>query len=157
MNQLARGLMASGDRQKAIEILEEGIQISRKVGMAFVGPRLLGTLSICSKNREVQRSALEEGSKILRSGCHAHNQLWFLRDAIESALMWDERELAVEYSDWLEKITGTEPLPWANYFIERARAIVHHRHDPMDQEHRSALTRLTNLAKNVGFATHSMS
>ena len=157
MNQLARGLMASGDHEKAIEILEKGIQISRQVGMSFVGPRLLGTLSICSKKREVQRSALEEGSKILRSGCHAHNQLWFLRDAIESALISDERELAMEYSDWLEKITGKEPLPWSNYFIERARAIVGHRHDPADQAHRSALSRLTNLAEKVGFAEHSMS
>ena len=157
MNQLARGLMASGEHEKAIEILEEGIQISRQVGMSFVGPRLLGTLSICSKKREVQRSALEEGSKILRSGCHAHNQLWFLRDAIESALISDERELAVEYSDWLEKITETEPLPWSNYFIGRARAIVRHRQDPKDRAGITSLTQLTKLAKEVGFAEHSMS
>ena len=157
MNQLARGLMASGEHEKAIEILEEGIQISRQVGMSFVGPRLLGTLSICSKKREVQRSALEEGSKILRSGCHAHNQLWFLRDAIESALISDERELAVEYSDWLEKITEREPLPWSNYFIGRARAIVRHRQDPKDRAGITSLTQLTKLAKEVGFAEHSMS
>ncbi len=157
MNQLARGLMVNGDKDEAMKTLNNAIGISRKVGMAFVGPRLLGTLSICSKDDQICKAALKEGSAILKSGCHAHNQLWFLRDAIDSSLISDDRKSALKYSNWLESITEQEPLPWANYFIERARAIVRHRQNPDEQTNTEELTRLTNLAKEVGFAAHTMS
>jgi len=157
MNQLARGLMANGDQDEAMKTLNNAIGISRKVGMTFVGPRLLGTLSICSKDNHIRRAALKEGNEILESGCHAHNQLWFLRDAIDSSLISDNRKSALKYSNWLESITEQEPLPWANYFIKRARAIVRYRQNPNEQTNTEELTRLTNLAKDVGFATHTMS
>ena len=156
MNQQARGLMVSGDREEALNVLSEAIAISRKVGMFFVGPRLLGTLSICSKDEDARKVALKEGTKILESGCHAHNRLWFLRDAIESTLNSDERDLVLKYSDWLENITEQEPLPWSNYFIERGRAIVRYRSVPNDVANKNEIIRLKNLANDAGFSSHAM-
>ena len=157
MNQQARGLMVSGNEEEALDVLNKAIVISRKVGMSFVGPRLLGTLSICSKDEDTRKAALQEGTQILKSGCHAHNRLWFLRDAIESTLNSDKRDLVLKYSNWLENITEQEPLPWANYFIERGRAIVRYRFVPDDTANKEEMTRLTNLADEVGFSSFPMS
>lgn len=156
MNQQARGLMVSGNRAEALNVLSEAISISRKVGMSFVGPRLLGTISICSIDEDARKAALKEGGQILESGCHAHNRLWFLRDAIESSLISDNRELVLKYSDWLEKITEQEPLPWSNYFIERGRAIVRYRSVPNDETNKEKITQLKKMAKDVGFSSHAM-
>lgn len=157
MNQLARGYLMSGKPNRALEVLDEAINISRKVGMSFVGPRLLGTLSICPTDDEQRKAAVKEGVGILRSGCHAHNQLWFLRDAIESALISDERKSVIQYTDWLERITLREPLPWSNYFIERGRVLVRHRHNPKNSKYTKEIDRLTKMAEGVGFSSHSMS
>jgi len=148
--------MVSGARKEALDILSEAISISRKVGMSFVGPRLLGTFSVCSIDEDARKAALKEGSQILKSGCHAHNRLWFLRDAIESSLISDNRELVLKYSDWLEKITEKEPLPWSKYFIERGRAIVRLRSAPDDGENKQKIIHLMKVAKNVGFSSHEM-
>ena len=157
MNQQARGLMVSGDEEKALDVLREALTISKTIGMSFVGPRLLGTLSLCAKDEETCEKALIEGSEILKTGCHAHNQLWFLRDAIESTLNSNNRDLVEKYSNWLEKITTKEPLPWAQYFIDRARAILCYRASPNDPANTKEITRLKNLGDSVGFSTASMS
>ncbi len=157
MNQQARGLMESGDEEEALNVLDKAIVISRKVGMSFVGPRLLGTLSICSKDEDIRKAALKEGGQILKSGCHAHNRLWFLRDAIESSLKSDERDLVMKYADWLKTITEPEPLPWADYFIGRAKAIVRHRSVPNDPLNREEIIRLEKLADDVGFSLSNYS
>ena len=156
MNQQARGLMVSGNRVEALNVLSEAIAICRKVGMSFVGPRLLGTFSICSMDEDACKAALKEGDQILVSGCHAHNRLWFLRDAIEFSLITDNRELVLKYCDWLKKITEQEPLPWANYFLERGRAIVRYRSVPNDETNNNNIIQLKKLAKDVGFSSHTM-
>ena len=156
MNQQARGIMVSGDKEKALHVLEEALTISKTIGMAFVGPRLLGTLSLCSKDEETRDKALMEGSEILKSGCHAHNQLWFLRDAIQSTLNSDNKDLVRRYSDWLEEITAQEPLPWAQYFVDRARAILCYRISPNDLANEKEISRLKTLADDVGFSAVSI-
>ena len=144
--------MELGNQAKALQVLEEAIQMSREIGMPFVGPRLLGTLSLCSESLEVQTSALQEGFSILKSGCHAHNQLWFLRDAIENSLRTKRDSDALMYADYLEHITNREPLAWANYFIKRARLMVHSKLEPKDPTTEKEFVRLEQIAKHAGFS-----
>ena len=152
MNQQARGLMELGNKAEALKVLEKAVQISRKVGMSFVGPRLLGTLALCTEEEKIHSAALKEGFNILNTGCHAHNQLWFLRDAIESCLRTNQTAKALKYADHMETITTGEPLAWAKYFIERARAIVHSKTNPKDPTNEKEFVRLEQIAKNAGFS-----
>jgi len=156
MNQKARGLMELGNKTEALKVLEQAVQISRKVGMSFVGPRLLGTLALCTEEEKIHSAALQEGFGILNTGCHAHNQLWFLRDAIESCLRTNQTSEALKYADHMESITTGEPLAWANYFIERARAIVHSKTNPKDPTNEKEFARLEQIAKNAGFSQPTM-
>ena len=152
MNQKARGIMVLGKKTQALALLDEAIKISRKVGMPFVGPRLLGTLSICTEDEEVRSNAIREGFSILKTGCHAHNQLWFLRDAIESSLQVNKDAEALNYARHLESITMVEPLAWAKYFIERARAIVNANTTPNSPDIKQEFLRLNKVADSAGFA-----
>ena len=156
MNQKARCLMELGKKQDGLELLDNAIRISRKVGMPFVGPRLLGTLAVSTDDRSVRRDALTEGFDILKNGCHAHNQLWFLRDAIEASLRSDDRDAALNFADYLALITIKEPLAWATYFIERAHAIINARTGSASPDNVNELIRLEQIAKNVGFANTTM-
>ena len=156
MNQKARCLMELGNAKEALELLDEAIKISRKVGMPFVGPRLLGTLAVCTDDKFTRKDALTEGFDILRDGCHAHNQLWFLRDAIEASLHTNDSTAVLQYANHLELITTREPLAWATYFIERARAIIGSRTEPTNSDNIKELVRLENIAKKVGFANTTM-
>jgi hypothetical protein len=63
----------------------------------------------------------------------------------------------MEYADWLKIITEPEPLPWADYFIGRAKAIVRHRSVPNDPLNKEEIIRLENLADDVGFSLSNYS
>ena len=52
----------------------------------------------------------------------------------------------------METITTGEPLAWAKYFIERARAIVHSKTNPKDPTNEKEFVRLEQIAKNAGFS-----
>jgi hypothetical protein len=66
---------------------------------------------------------LAEGELLLRQGSVGHNHLWFYRDAIEAMLVAGDAAGALRYSAALETYTASEPLPWADLFVARGRAL----------------------------------
>ena len=104
--------------------LRNAYEICQETGVTFVGPWVLGTLAILTKNPETRDWALREGQRVLdEQVCVSHNYFHFYRKAIDSALaagLWAEAE---RFAQRLEDYTRPEPLPVCDFFIARARAL----------------------------------
>ena len=113
----------AGRRAEALANAEEAVKISRDTSIAFLGPFALGALALASDNPTARQAALEEAEELLRAGAVSHNHLLFPRDAIEVYLEagnWDRVERTVAE---LEHYTRSEPLPFADFYIARGRAL----------------------------------
>jgi tetratricopeptide (TPR) repeat protein len=148
---MARIVNAEGRRSEALEMLEQALEISRGTGIAFNGPRTLGSIALVTEDPERRRSALEEGEAILRLGAVSHNHFWFYRDAMETTLNIGDWESVERYAVALEDYTRPEPLPWCDFFIARARALAAWGRGRRDAEALSELRRLREEAERTGF------
>jgi tetratricopeptide (TPR) repeat protein len=113
----------AGRRAEALANAEEAVKISRETSIAFLGPFALGALALASDDPTVRHAALEESEQLLRAGAVSHNHLLFPRDAIEAYLEagdWDGVESSAAE---LERYTRSEPLPFADFYIARGRAL----------------------------------
>ena len=113
----------AGQRAKALGYAEEAVKISRETGTAFLGPFALGALALVSDDPIARQAALEEGEGLLRAGAVSHNHLLFPRDAIEVYLGAGNWDLVERCAAELEQYTRPEPLPFADFYIGRARAL----------------------------------
>ena len=110
MNQQARCLLQEDRRVEAEKTLAEAIAISRQTGVTFIGPRLLGTTAIALSDPSIREKVLAEGEEIVHTGCNAHNNLWFYRDAMEATLSVGDWDGVERYAAVLEDYTRPEPL-----------------------------------------------
>jgi hypothetical protein len=143
----------AGRRSEAQQVLTNALAISRETGASFVGPRVLAALAMTGAPSGF--ALLDEGEAIIRAGCSAHNALWFYRDAIEACLdgrAWDRAE---GYAAQLKLYTSAEPLPWADFFIERGRALAALGRGQRDGALESELRRLREQAARVGLRVHA--
>ena len=99
----------------------------------------------------MRKAALEEAEELLRAGAVSHNHLLFPRDAIEVYLEagdWDRVERsAVE----LEQYTRSEPLPFADFYVMRGRALAAFGRGRGDMEELAAvLKRIRDEGERLG-------
>lgn len=120
----AKLLRLEGRRDEALAVCEQAVELCCETGMGFVGPRALAEYARNCADRVAQRKALDDGAAILHDGAVSHNHFHFYRDAMDAAIdgkAWTETE---QYARALAEFTRDEPLPWCNFFIARARALV---------------------------------
>ena len=113
----------AGRRTEALANAEEAVKISRETSLAFLGPFALGALALASNDPAARQAALDEAEGLLRAGAVRHNHLLFPRDAIEVYLEagnWDRAERSAAE---LEQHTRSEPLPFADFYVARGRAL----------------------------------
>ena len=63
---------------------------------------MLSTLALVYDDENAALAALDEGEKILKSGCVGHNYLDFYRNAMEVAWRYGYTELTERYANSLE-------------------------------------------------------
>ena len=94
---------------------------------------------------------MEEAEELLRAGAVSHNHLLFPRDAIEVYLEagnWDRVERTVAE---LEHYTRSEPLPFADFYIARGRALAACGRDQSDMAELAAeLERIHDEGERLG-------
>jgi hypothetical protein len=66
---------------------------------------------------------MAEADRLLSEGAVSHNHLLFRRDAIEVSIDADDWDGAERYATALEAYTRDEPLPWAEFYVRRARLL----------------------------------
>ena len=151
MHHLARARFGQGDRVAALQLLDDAIEISRRTGIAFLGPRILGLMAIVSDDPLRRKDALAEGEEVLAGDhCIAHNHFWFYRDAIDSALADRAWDAAERYAGALDAYTENERIPWADLHIKRGRLLATLGRDPGNAQVRDDLQALRDVANTAG-------
>ena len=120
---MARVEFAAGDTQAAMVKLGNAIEISRETGASFTGPWVLGATASITRDPDAALALLDEAEALLNKGCLAHNYLWFYRDAMDVCLRYEQWPRLDQYIEALVSFTEAEPLPWSDFFIERARVL----------------------------------
>ncbi|MEM5310210.1 adenylate/guanylate cyclase domain-containing protein [Paraburkholderia sp. JHI869] len=143
--------LADGCRGEALKALREALAISREVGTQFCGPKVLGALARAVDEHDERSRLLAEGEELLRLGAVGHNHLWFYRDAIEAMLSARDPGGVLRYVSALEDYTRREPLPWAELFAARARALARAQQAPTDEAARGELARVRDALLQAGF------
>jgi tetratricopeptide (TPR) repeat protein len=137
----------AGRRAEALADAEEAVRISRETGMAFLGPYALGALALASDDPAVCRAALAEAEALLGAGAVSHNHLLFPRDAAEAYLEAEDWDGVDRTAAELEQYTRREPLPFAAFYIERARALAARGRGQPDP---AALDRIRGAGERLG-------
>ena len=112
-----------GRHAVAVTTIEECLEICRNTGLKLWGPWVLGVLALVTDDADRREQALREGEVIIQSGCVGHCCLWFYRHAMEASLQQADWDQADRFAAALEIYTKPEPLPWADLFIARGRAL----------------------------------
>ena len=144
-------LRLGGRRTAALGLLREALEACRRTGMAFVGPIVLGGIAATTDDPGERRAALAEGREVLASGSASHTHLLFARDAMEGCLTAGEHEEALALADALEAYTAAEPVAWARFWIDRARALVAAARGAEPAGVAAELARLRAEALRIGF------
>jgi hypothetical protein len=116
--------LAEGQRDEAAGLLRRAFDVARETGSTgFKGPIILGSLARALRPGEERRSALAEAEALITGGCVGHNQLRFYPEAMEVSLELGDHGEVERYAAALETFTRPEPLPWADFFAARGRAL----------------------------------
>jgi tetratricopeptide (TPR) repeat protein len=113
----------AGRFMEALADAEEAVKISRETSITFFGPIALGVLALVIKDPTTRRAPLEEAEELLQAGTVGSNNLLFPRDAIEVYLEVGDWEGVERVAADLEQYTRSEPLPFADFYIARGRAL----------------------------------
>ena len=122
----ARLLRDEGRRSEALRILDRAMAVSRETGIGYLGAAIAGEIAAVAGAADVRGRALAEGEAILAAGAVSHNHLWFRRRAMEVALSARDWDAVERHAAALEGYTRSEPLPWADFFVARGRALAAH-------------------------------
>jgi class 3 adenylate cyclase/tetratricopeptide (TPR) repeat protein len=151
MEMQGRLLLESGQRTEAVRLLRESLALCREVGMQFSAPKTLGALSRAVDDDTERMRLLAEGEDVLRLGAVGHNHLWFYRDAIDAMLAIGDAAGAIRYVEALEAYTRAQPLPWAQVFAARGRALAAFLLEHTDNATRHELERVHDAILDAGF------
>jgi class 3 adenylate cyclase/tetratricopeptide (TPR) repeat protein len=147
---IARLRLLAGDREGALELLEESWNISREASISFAGPVVLGAVAFATSDPQRRAEALQQGEAILREGCASHNHFRFYRDAIEVSLrerLWED---AKYYATALERYFGAQSSAWSDFIIARGRELAEAGNERPSQQARARLRQLRDHALTVG-------
>jgi predicted ATPase len=146
---MAKILRAEGHASEALGLLERATAISRKTGVEFSGPAVLGALALTTDDADIRQSALSEGEELLQAGSVGHNHFRFYRDAIEATLRAGDWDNADRFAAALTDFTRPEPLPWTNFYVSRGHSLAAYGRGQRDQGTLSEIARLAQEARGV--------
>jgi class 3 adenylate cyclase/tetratricopeptide (TPR) repeat protein len=141
----------AGRREAAQQRIETALAMSRRTGMAYFGPIILGTMALLSDDERRRRELLDEADALLAAGALSHNHLIYGRDAIEVSLEMADWALAEHYASRLEAHTRAEPLPFSDFFVARGRALAALGRNARGNDHRERLDRLMKDAERLRY------
>jgi hypothetical protein len=106
-----------------LRLVEEGLQLSREMGMSYCGASLLGILARLTPDPAQRAAALAEGEAVLASGCVSHSYFEFYHHAMEVSIEQSSWTAARRYANDLAAYTATEPLAPTSLQSARARLL----------------------------------
>jgi hypothetical protein len=113
-----------GERAKGLADLDAASRLIRERDLAYGGPWILGYLAQTTEDPDQRRAALAEGEAALSVDSVSHNHLQFRQCALEIALEQQDWNALEHHARALQDFTREEPLPWSDFFVARARALM---------------------------------
>ncbi|TCK36334.1 tetratricopeptide repeat protein [Paraburkholderia sp. BL8N3] len=150
----ARVLIDAKEHARAARLLRDALALCHEVGTQFSAPKALGALSRAVDDPDERRRLLAEGAELLRQGAVGHNHLWFYRDAIEAMLAAADADGIRRYAQALQDYTRAEPLPWAELFAARGRALADAMQGRGDEAARRELVRVRGALVEAAFVAY---
>ena len=148
-------LACMGRRADATADLQQAVAIARSTGMSYMGPVFLAMLALACDDAREREAALAEGEALLATNRLAHNHLLFRRDAIDACLASSDHAGVRRHADALDRFTREQPLPWSNFFVARARALITGERDALrsvrhEGERQGQLVALARIRQALG-------
>ena len=119
LGQLAHLHWCREDLDKASLAIEQGMELLDHELMPFGGPYLYGLRALTVAKESERMAMVHAGLELLDAGAISHSHLLFYVTALQSALYTADAEQVLELAQRLRRYTQSEPLPWANFFIDR--------------------------------------
>ncbi|GAB4566731.1 MAG: hypothetical protein Tsb0020_18720 [Haliangiales bacterium] len=152
---LGRLLIIQRKPAQARVMLEQSLALCQASDLAYIGPIALGALAQVIPDAEPRANALARAENLLRASAAGHSHFYFYRDAMELSFALGDYQGVERYAQALEQFTRDEPVPWCQFFIERARALVERAHRPDDEAALARRAQLRERALAMGFQVAS--
>jgi len=149
LTELAEVELAQGRAKRAQARIGHALARLRESGMRFWGPMALAISARLSDDACERERARAEAETVLAQGCASHNHIGYHRIGIDDALARAEWPRALAHAAALERYTASEPLPYANFLIARARVLVGIKARPSDSHLLAELAKLQAEAARV--------
>ena len=107
----------------------------------FLGPAIYGLIAWSALDASTRSGAIREAEALLQAGSVSHNHLLFGRYATEAAISAGDWREAARLAAELERYGAGEPVPWAEFFVRRTKALAEHARAPTSMT-RQVLTEL---------------
>ncbi|MRV72944.1 tetratricopeptide repeat protein [Duganella sp. FT92W] len=152
MESQARITWLNGDHALAErQINATAQQMERLQLQNFIGPWVLGTQALFTRDADVRRRALLQGAAYLNRDCLAHNAYRFYLSAAEVSLLDGDLVAASFYADQLLATAAQESCAWAEHHVALLRAYAQWLREP-DEALRRTLTELDDRSVQYGYA-----
>lgn len=124
-----------GDPAAARVLLDEAWDISRRTGVSFVGPVVLGVIALSESDAARRDWAIAEGARLMTgSRVLVHNALWYYGGVIEAALAAKDAAGARDAARCLAETFAAEPVLVSGFLVRRARLLAAAIDGPADHE-----------------------
>jgi class 3 adenylate cyclase/tetratricopeptide (TPR) repeat protein len=145
-------LKAQSSPGPALELWRDALAFSRRDAMAYIGPMVLVNVAMRCGGAAESASLLAEAEVLLAGAAISHNHLWYHRTRIEWALKTHDWPTAKQHADLLEAYTVAEPVTWAQFHIDLARAFASISGQDQTESGRRTLDTVRQHAGSLGFA-----
>ena len=135
-----------GQRQRAQELADTGLEVCREHGMGHRGPWLYGVRALAEPDPLVRRHFLEEGERLLALGCVSHNHIQLRELAIDACLEMGDWDAVERSCERIRNYTAAEPLAMCEFTIARGMALARIGRGERGADLRAALTELREVA-----------
>lgn len=112
-----------GDRALGVELEQQALRALGEEGIPHGGALIMSTMAYLCEDPTQRYAYLAEGERLLAGEAISHNILHFHQNAMRVRLEdrdWDRVE---PHARALADYTRREPLPWADFYIRRARTL----------------------------------
>ena len=140
-----------GNPAAALDMLENAFEISKRSGVAYTGPWILGCIAYFAEDADKRRWALAEGERLLGPDCVSHNFLHFYPFAIDAADRAGDWNEMTRYADALAHYGREEAFRWIDFFAARGRALADHRRGVRDEALRETMLALIRAGTQAGY------
>jgi tetratricopeptide (TPR) repeat protein len=152
MESQARITWLRGDHGLAERQINSTVQQMERLQLQnFIGPWVLGTQALFTRDEAVRRRALLQGAAYLTRDCLAHNAYRFYLSAAEISLLEGDLVAAGFYTDQLLATAAQESCAWAEHHVALLRTYAQWLREPNDALRR-ALTELDDRSVQYGYA-----